>query len=103
MLQNAYLDAKIGVDSAENEPRKEHLSILALDLARLLLSAPDLVAGRRVLELGAGFHGLASPAASLPALNPADDCRASFSRKPKTKQNCFSLEICNDFVSSIEE
>ena len=23
MLQNAYLDAKIGVDPAENEPRKE--------------------------------------------------------------------------------
>ena len=23
MLQNAYLDAKIGVDTAENEPRKE--------------------------------------------------------------------------------
>ena len=37
----------------------------ALVLARLLLSLPRLAAGRRVLELGAGFHGLASHAAGL--------------------------------------
>ncbi|CAE8677186.1 unnamed protein product, partial [Polarella glacialis] len=32
-------------------------------LARLLLSVPELVAGRKVLEIGAGFHGIVALAA----------------------------------------
>ena len=32
MLQNAYLDVKIGVDTAENEPKKSDVSWLILQL-----------------------------------------------------------------------
>ena len=34
MLQNAYLDAKIGVDPAENEPSKVSAPVLSVNIPR---------------------------------------------------------------------
>ena len=43
MLQNAYLDAKIGVDPAENEPPKECCVVAGISLIADLHSACDFV------------------------------------------------------------
>ena len=45
MLQNEYLDAKIGVDTAENEPQKE-LCVVAESVAALLADGQSVSASR---------------------------------------------------------
>ena len=49
MLQNAYLDAKIGVDPAENEPPKECCVVAALRTLKIMIAREE-EAARRLLR-----------------------------------------------------